>query len=321
MAFQAINPGSNPGGRTILLKTKGKTMKIKFRTEKRLRKLLYMYNLYGPPDSLPSGMREYPMFFGKEFFTGAKLYDLIFRNPKNKEKIFKSLIYGKPNDKKTRMLLTKLDGLDVAIERNDNDKFFKEVAESIGKELKAHSKETDAWAKRMFGMELPDEAIIIIGEGFNPNSGQGGMILEKNPIVLGYCVNPRDLDRPMLSVIVHEILHSLLGARGLIRREKGGAIFEEALLDYFAPYGILTENSGLGKKESIERYHEYNVRNRPSSREISSKLLPIMQRYQRSGYKKPIWSFLKEEKEFKKFLKIKEIDKIMSSYSKQKAKS
>lgn len=105
-----------------------------------------------------------------------------------------------------------------------------------------------------------------------------------------------------MGVITHELLHSLIDKYEVLA-PNDGSYFEEALLDYFCPNGILAEKLGLTKKMDIGYYHSRNTNMRPYSLEMSKRLLSHIEAYYNISPKETIWQFL-SERGFEKYINV-----------------
>ena len=99
-------------------------------------------------------------------------------------------------------------------------------------------------------------------------------------------------------------------SRNIINRKiEEGSYFEEALLDYFCPYGIISEKIGLIKRSTLKDYHQHNIKSRPYSAKISGVPLPIIKDYYKNINNSTIWEFL-NDKNFDSLLNRNEIKKL-----------
>jgi len=98
----------------------------------------------------------------------------------------------------------------------------------------------------------------------------------------------------LIAVIMHEMLHALILRHRIINRGKDrGEYFEEAVLDYFVPHGMLAQKLKIIEKGSVKDYYEYNLKNRKYAEKVSKELLPAMEEYEKLNAKSDIWTFLK----------------------------
>ncbi len=68
--------------------------------------------------------------------------------------------------------------------------------------------------------------------------------------------------------------------------------FEEALFDYFVPYGILAEYLDLYKRIEMVDLCSRNMKRRPYASSMSRRLLPYMEHYFKNPPDETIWEFL-----------------------------
>ncbi|HIH50480.1 MAG: hypothetical protein ABSE71_03080 [Candidatus Micrarchaeaceae archaeon] len=291
-------------------------LNIILRTDKNLRILFWISDLYGPPDALPRGMQMYPIFFGNNFYLGSKIHRLVFDtgdgDNERGDRILREFVNDKIESENGKKVAKMLDELDIPIEKAEGDKFFRDTFRDISTEFNKYEPKINKLVKQIFGMDLPKEITLILAENFDRGiSVSGGLIFNKDPILLGYTRSFVNVNKAnMTGIMIHEILHALLGSNSLINRKTTeGQYFEEALLDYFCSVGIISEKIGLIKKMSMEEYHEHNTKNRPYTIKISEVLLPIMKDYYNHIEDSTIWEFLNDER-FDKVLNRDEIKKL-----------
>jgi hypothetical protein len=68
---------------------------------------------------------------------------------------------------------------------------------------------------------------------------------------------------------------------------------EEALIDYFAPHGILTEKLGLTEKASVEEYAKRNAMANPRASAATNALMPYIKSLYKDIGTQSVWSALK----------------------------
>ena len=125
--------------------------------------------------------------------------------------------------------------------------------------------------------------------------GDRGTSLSSNPSIIALQIYR--YDKKIIGVLLHEFAHSLLKVSMPPNlTELKSAFFEDALLDYFAPYGILDMKIGLIKSLDIEVHQKEQETLRPYSSGTSRMLLPIMKEYYPVCGEKTIWRFLKGRK-------------------------
>lgn len=291
-------------------------MKINLRTDKYLRKLIWISNLYGPPNYLSIGLKQYPMFFGKNFYLGAKIYRMLFEEQYtdngDKENIIREILNKKISTQMGKQIVMNLEDLDIPIELNDDDKLFTDTANNLSLWFNENFDNANSLVKNVFGFPLPEEITLILAENLDTEmSVTGGLILDKDPVLIGYSRSFHDLENTYLpGIILHEMLHAIIGSNSLINRKTAKSrFFEEALLDYFCSYGIISEKLCLIKKASIDEYHRINVKNRPYTSNISNMLLPMIQNYYKNFENNTVWEYLDKNK-FSDLINLAALDKL-----------
>lgn len=85
--------------------------------------------------------------------------------------------------------------------------------------------------------------------------GSGGSGLYSNKdMAINLCIynqNPDEYVLDMIAIAIHEILHMLISKHNTINRKMDKDYFEEAVLDYFVPHGILSHKLGIIKGDNI----------------------------------------------------------------------
>lgn len=274
-------------------------MKINFVEDKNVRKLLYVYQLFGPPGSLSRGMMSYPMFFGAEFRTAAKIYSEFLYDRKSLKDSFSMLLSLTDQDRK-KHILGELNKLDLGISDN-NDQILKNLNKEIVDTLNTHEKEMKKWVNKIFGFNLPDKFILISDINPYTRSSSGTCICEFGDIpILGYLYGGIDVDgKCAADVILHELLHALMRQNKKVDKTTSNE-YEEALLDYFSPSGILSKKIGLIKAYDIEQDHERKIRARPHVTDSSETLYNLIKKYyymldtQQEETIITIWEFLEQ---------------------------
>jgi pyruvate/oxaloacetate carboxyltransferase len=152
---------------------------------------------------------------------------------------------------------------------------------------------------KVFGFPEPRRMLVILSENYAPEStsGWGLPSKDKDTCMLGYLIGKNRISeyKSALSVFIHEMIHSLLFKYKIINnKEKNSGMFEEAVLDYFVPYGMLTDRLELRKRQSVKEYYNANILGRPESKEMALQLLPVMEKYDKIFGKQTIWRFLSD---------------------------
>jgi hypothetical protein len=270
-------------------------MKLIYRTDKELRNLVAVNQMFGPPDSPFRRADGYASFISKEFYIAAQvaaLYCALGRE--EQEAIWLSLL----GDRSVKIPLSgeefsRLRKLLSEVESPLDEAAFKKVKRFSGM-LQENIEKADYWTRKIFGVPLPEE-VIIIPFGCPISWSNSGTCLVRSPVVVGMTMGYRD-HRAYLAVILHEVLHALVGPR--IKQPvppRPENCFEEALLDYFVSDGILAEKAGFLDKLDLNNLKRENARYRGWAAEESEKLFPVMKEYYPICGEKTIWEFLREK--------------------------
>ncbi|MDE1804572.1 MAG: hypothetical protein KGH59_02190 [Candidatus Micrarchaeota archaeon] len=278
-------------------------MRISFRTDKNLRKLFFIYQL-GAPGAITRAMWDYPSLFGERLENAVKIYNKYIRSRRYENRVW----YALTSNNNPRIiganeysdLLRLLGGVKGDL-LEDNDNSFRELSSGISKAYKKNAKKIEKHVMAVFGFEMPKEATVILSETGSPGSVNGGAPSSNKKdysVIFGMGIGEGNKNnfKIILGVFVHEILHRTIDMNGTLKEGKRGerdrARFEEAVLDYFVPDGMLSEKVGLIKKREIEDYKRRMNLNRPDSKEISNQLLEHIKEYDKSYGKETIWKFL-----------------------------
>ncbi|MDE1870331.1 MAG: hypothetical protein KGH71_05110 [Candidatus Micrarchaeota archaeon] len=278
-------------------------MKISFRTDRNLRKLFFIYQL-GAPGAITREMWEYPSLFGERLENSVKIYNRYIRSKRYENKVWYALTSNNNPKIISQEEYSNLLRLLAGVRGNlleDNDPSFRKLSSGIGKEYKKNAERIEKHVMAVFGFKMPKSATIILSENWSPGSVNGGAMSsnKKNYSVIfgmGIGEQHRSDFKIILGVFVHEILHKAIDMNGTLKEEKPGQRgreqFEEAVLDYFVPDGILSQKIGLVDQIEIEDCKRKMDRNRPDSKEISDRLLEPIREYYKSYGKETIWKFL-----------------------------
>ena len=116
--------------------------------------------------------------------------------------------------------------------------------------------------------------------------------MTNNPVILGNIINGNYKSaNEIIDVLQHELLHSLIFRQNSLKLKENNN-FEEALLDYFAPFGMLSSKVGLIDNYNLEKQWKKANLLRPYASNESNELLPVMKKYQKVCGKMTIWAFL-----------------------------
>lgn len=272
-------------------------MELLFVENDETKRILYLYDTFGPPDALPRGMRETPMLFGETFYKASKLNGEIRNLPRGYESIFKYLFKEKQDGAEVsgcKEIVRQAQFIPVpeddtwpglATRFKDNlTGFFSAKRIEISEQLKA-----------TFGFDLPRSLTIALAQNFGPHSGSGSRLYyseAEDECYISYRLGKEQDHKIYIGIVLHELLHCLIQKYGIIDKQNDKDYFEEALLDYFVPNGILSGRLGLSQEKDIVYYHNSNTAMRRYSTETSRKLLPHIEEYYKSSSRETIWQFL-----------------------------
>jgi hypothetical protein len=258
-----------------------------------------MYNSFGPPDALPGAASRYPAIFGEQFYKIVYLNSEIMSLPNN-YKTFFAYLFNEDMDGKLKIKCEKIAAkMKKLVYTPKEDKIsIKKVQDTLSRLWDKNEESVKKEIKQIFGFDLPNKIYIVINEGLYENGSGGSALYSSNNLAISLDISRNhDSDKYVLNlitVVIHEMLHTLISKHNVINRKKDKEYFEESILDYFVPYGILAEKLGIIEKKSIIYYHECNVKNRKYSENISKKLLPVIEEYYKSKVTENIWAFLKK---------------------------
>lgn len=272
-------------------------MEISFITDDRFRKLNMIFKLFGA-GVLPQAAKEFPAFFGKEMYLSSRIFDgSIFIH--GYQSVWDACFDANPSAKLEEIapnVVSMLDALDIPLV-DQKDGFFDELKMAIASGFSTNEKAIAEAFKSIFKFELPQKLVLII-DGYNPRSYSFGHKLAVNSDtgVIGYCMGSNVLKKDKkepISVILHELVHVLFSRYKTIKRTAGSNAYEEALIRYFAPYGVLTEKLNFYPHDEIRHYLEQikDLKSFPAS----DKLFVVMKEYSEMPEGTDIWGFLSKK--------------------------
>lgn len=284
-------------------------MRLIFKRDKNIIRANYLYGNFGPPNALPLAAKRAPALFGKSFYEASEIVFDIGKLKQGYRTLFKYLFNEKldrATELKCKKIVKRMEK-SIYVPKEYNPNLLKEVEDKF-KEIYTKKEVTiGKEIKNFFGFELPKTTTIALNGAFyssgKHNSG-GELFATKDNIVMSwevsYNIDVNDIDG-IFAMFIHELLHGLIEQNN-VRIDKDNSWFEEAVLDYFAPHGILGQRLGFIKKEDIKKYLERNIGNRPYSEYMAKKLLPHMRNYYNNKQKETIWRFL-AKRGFKRYIK------------------
>ena len=259
------------------------------------RKLLLIYQLFSSRSI--NGLKSYSQFFGKDFFIAAQIHNEVFSNLNrtDSQKLRLAMLYKEPI--KDRSLLERKENATRLLQNlkipllKETDLLFKKLEKEIDVSIKVYENKINTWFYKIFGFNLPKKVTMILAENYNSNSSAASF-LTNNPIILGNIINENYKSaNEIIDVLQHELLHSLIFRQNSLKLKENNN-FEEALLDYFAPFGMLSSKVGLIDNYNLEKQWKKANSLRPYASNESNELLPVMKRYQKVCGRMTIWNFL-----------------------------
>lgn len=269
-------------------------MEIIFRTDEDLRKLVAINEMFGPPDSPLRRVGGYAPLVSKEFYIAIQVFNFLQTLSREEEDQVWLTLLGEKEAKKafSGTALSDLRKLLAEIDFPLNEEGFRKV-KHFSEKFRVNVANAEDWIKKIFGKSLP-EKVVVIPFGYPLTFSSSGTVLVRSPVVVGMTMGYRS-EKVYLGVLLHEILHALVRDEMKSSRLPGASNwFEEALLDYFVPDGILAEKIGLFEKLDLEELKKKNLRCRRYAAGDSEKLFPIIKEYYEVCGKKTIWEFLRE---------------------------
>ncbi len=265
-------------------------MKIIFNSNKYIRVLVAINNLFGPEDSIAQKMLIDPRFFGKEIYLATKIYEKLKINLKEfgVNSFWVLFLDRNISDAKRKFpdLIENLNQLSTIL--NFDDILTNKISNQINQDFKILDSNINVLLNKFFAFKLPDEIDIIID--YDTIASFTGSSLSYSPLIIS--IQMPKYSNKIITISLHEILHSLINKNKNIPEDKYR--FEEALLDYFAPNGIIDEKLELLDSFKIEERFESLISNRPYAINEAKELLPIIKEYCEMSDKITIWEFLKK---------------------------
>jgi len=151
--------------------------------------------------------------------------------------------------------------------------------------------------KEIFDFDLPKVLVIIPIQKYGSPAIMGKGIYymkETDACIIGFMFESGLEIKNMLSIILHELLHILILKYDIIPKHNFDNNFEDALLDYFVPRGILSGRLGLIEQDTVEGYYNSNSMQRNYAISESRKLLPYIKEYYKS-HGEDVWKFLSKK--------------------------
>ncbi len=270
-------------------------MELAIETNRAIRTLYLISKLFSGRDpdmaKFTQYMARYAMFFGDKLNNAALIQYMVNKlKPNEMSELYNALFDKKISKTGKNPKIMEIVGSLTEMQLDMGpDKVVEEAAKKLLSRYKKLEDNLSYWVSKIFGFSLPKQLHVILHVG--PFFGNGDYIYSNPPtIALAFDFYKDDV----LGILVHEMLHYLIDKNGMKARLANiDANFEEALLDYFSPDGILDEKLGLIGKFDLDFHQRMQVSLRHASYQISERLLPIIKEYYKQCENVTIWNFLK----------------------------
>jgi len=169
--------------------------------------------------------------------------------------------------------------------------FLKEFAPKLEKRLNEISPGLSEHILTFFGLTTPANVKVMLGFSDESDFIRGSQISDF-PLIGLQTARQKDVDSHV-RVVVHEILHYMIKSSNLrekFKRFKNPRMSEEALLQFFASRGVLTEKLNLGIKFDVE-----SIKYSRCNEEIQY-FKPFMHEYLSRPINKTVIKFLEDKK-------------------------
>ena len=239
-----------------------------------------------------SDMAKFAMFFNDNFRDASLIQNKINKLDSERRNALFTLLLDRninradDSDPEIKSIISSL--ADMQLEIN-SDESTSDAASMLAGQYKKLESNLASWISKIFGFDLPNHLDVLLYVG--PFFGQGRYITANPPAVsLAF----EEYKESKISVLTHELLHYLIEKSGIKTDLAAvGQSFEEALLDYFCPNGIMDEKLGLISKLDLDAHQRIQSALRPASKSSSEKLLPAIKEYYKQCGDTTIWDFLK----------------------------
>ncbi len=269
-------------------------MELSVSTDLVIRKFLHIHYMASPKEP-SSNLFKFSDFLSPKFKLAVDTYELACSKSASHsvpDEIWLSLFDGKKpsNNPELSKLRNMLQEIDMSMLSEENTVVATAKADLLS-DFKKFEPQIKEKIKNIFGFDLQEKLFVIldIANGFSQ-----GMTLSRNlPMVaLSYPA----YSRKIISVLLHEMLHTLITDNLKVSLSLKDYNLEEALLDYFAPFGMLDDQIGLrSSKLDIEKHAIQQQNLRPKAASISKDILNIMKEYQNICGNITIWEFLENK--------------------------
>ncbi len=279
-------------------------MELVFNTNKYLRKLASVWDLFGPPNSPARLLRAYDArFFGNPFYISAQIYDEMQKMAQSREGIrplwFAFLdrnISTSKSDKRFTSLTKLVASLEIPME-DENGVLFRRFIKTFKGDFETYEKESAMLVGKIFGFTFPERLDVVLD--LRGGVARSGSSLIADPPTIAMHLDK--YERSCITLMLHELLHALVRKNKIIRSDKQTPRWlEDAVIEYFVPHAIIDEKLGFIDSFNIDEFEKEREFARPYAAEEFRRLLPHIKEYYKICGKKTIWRFL-EEKGFDTF--------------------
>ncbi len=277
----------------IMIYYNGDFTDIGFIEDETPRKLLCLIDLFSDRSVLKLG-KKYPGLFGQDFRTAQDVYERFLSNRELSRDLWTDLVIKK------RPRGEVAEGLKQLTFYQSEQKHAELAKRQIMADYESEKDDIASYFGKIFGFSPPKKLLIILLQT-GAESGSTGRCIAINDsqtALIGYLFSTDEITNKksmVLGIILHELLHSLIESNGILNRKNPDSyLFEETLVDYFLPNGILSHRLKHSEPRDIDIYQKENIIFRPSSKSMSEGLLPIIKEYDDSFAERTIWEHLKK---------------------------
>lgn len=265
-------------------------VKLTITTDSNAQKMLGVYDVIFTPGNLQNAVKGYSSvldFYGA-YRDVIEAANLLYDSGKGPEAFKRFPSMSKTVQKRLDAVdLSKLQPDIYCKDATEGSEVLTKIGEIVSDIYRSKESEINDKLSEIFEAKLPERTTLILAEkkGLNIDLVVGGHALNADPAVIGcYLSNVEHKDLERLSretvrVALHELLHILLPRRYELIGVYGHNLYEEVLVGYFAPEGILTERLGLSEPVSIEKIYEKMIATRPYLKSYAEMLQPAIKKY------------------------------------------
>lgn len=280
-------------------------MRIKFSTGNTIRKLAYINESFFVSSSMPEIMKLYPMLYGKDFYRSTLAAHAIHRLGKDREAFYSAVVHD--NQKQIESLKSKeakklVDRASIPM-MSRHSGTFRSFKKSFIRTYKS-AVLFEPVVHKIFDIDLPKTLVIVLTENIHGRLSCNMLYYNAGETAISLTINHRIKEEPALAigVVLRTLIRNRILQGGFLKQKSGEAsAFADALLDYFAPNGMLSEGMHLSGRKPISDYMKESATAYPGRAAISERLLPHMEEYYQRFASITVWNYLKMT-EFADFL-------------------